>query len=387
MYSAASVAQLLGVVPGEPLFTYNAGGTTTFDAGTGNLEVDATPLDYKITTGGAPLDIFPLQISPNVLIRANLDANCNLFSGDPSGDDLQIIGDIDRNNDFVPEQSGTLLTGEISDIGFGVGATPAFLLIDAKFGVTGGQLVGVGEFAIGDQVGVTLEVANNNFAGDCLSNWTGGAKGLIGVIPGDPDPECCFDVVKAEFRDYSAHQMCYGSGSGSHGSGSHGSGSHGSGSGSKSSAKGSKFKIDMNVECKPGFDPTTDVVTLSLDNETYDFTGLFEQKSNGKYKAKTSGKPKLQAELNCKKGTLEVVGTRANFDQIDFSDGVDVNLVLGSLYDESLTIPVTPGDFKCGVAQKYKYKNPSPIDCTSTQPPGECVTEWYKVKVKKSGQM
>lgn len=386
LYSATSVAQLLNVVPAEPKFGYNAGGTTTFDAGTGVLEVDATPVDYSPTVG-TTFDIFPLFISPNVLIRANLDANCNLFSGDPSGDDLQVIGDIDRDNDFVPEQSGTLLTGEISGFGIDtVGASSAILLLDAKFGVTGGELVTAGEYNIGDQVGVTIEVSNNDFAGDCTSSWLGGAKGNIGAIDDDPDPACCFDVVKAFFKDYSAHHACYGSGSGSHGSsGSYGSGSQGSGSGSKSVKKGSSFSLDLNVECKPGFDPTTDVVQLTLDGgETIDLTGLFEQKgsSGSKFKAKKSGKPKVKAVLDCAKGTLEVDGVKADFSQIDFSDGVGAQLVLGPDYDEMLNIPVMPYEVKCGITQSWKYKNPNPTDCVSTTPDPTCVTEWKKVKFK-----
>lgn len=364
LYSASSVSQLLGVIPEQPLFTYNAGGTTSFDASNGSLEINATPLDYLATSGGPTVTIFPITIAPNVSIKASLDSNCDLVSGD-TGDDLVISGDLDTNNDFIPEISGTLLTGEITELGIGASPTPAFLLIDAKFAVSGGALETSGDYTSGQELGVTLEVANNDFAGDCLANWTGGAKGSVGALPEVVDPEKCFDVKKLWFLDAPAYQACYGWGSGS---------------------SRSKFKVKLAAECENNFDPTNDLIQLELDGETVTFPpGAFEQSISNpaKFSAMLTGRPSVSAVLDCEAGLFSLIASRADLSQVTFNDGeIDVTLTLGT-WVKSMTTPINPGYTYGSYVLTWDYWNPNPADCSNPdyEPPA-CVTRWESVKFK-----
>lgn len=211
LLSSVASAALLGVTPGEPMFNYNSGGTTVFDAATGAMSVNATPILYT-QVGGTPLDIFPLATSPAVRLNVSLDTSCNLVSGDPGGDDLTVLGDVDLNGDFVPEYSGTLLTGEIIAMGFdAANASAVSMTFDARFAITGGELVTAGDYTLGAEIGMTLRVEGNNYL-SCMANWNGGAKGEIGsVAPSIPPVEACFDVKKIKIRDGKKHWRHYGS--------------------------------------------------------------------------------------------------------------------------------------------------------------------------------
>ena len=311
-YAFSSQAQLLGVNPEEPKFNYNSGGTTVFTAGTGALAVNATPLDFT-PAGGTLSVIYPLGTSPTVIANLSLDTSCGLVSGDLGGDDITVSGDVDLNGDFVPEYTGVLLTGEV--IAFGADESPSstVALFDARFVVTGGALVDSGDYVAGAHVGVTLNVESSNFTGDCSVDWAGGAKGKIGSVEFvDPEPpvEACFDVKKVSIRDGKKHFRHWGS--------------HGK--------SGSKVKTSVSTSCPANFDPTQELIALTLDGESFTFNpGSFSQiGSKNKYRAWLGGSPSLHAVLDCDKGKFGFNASRADVSQVDNSDGVDVTLELGT---------------------------------------------------------
>ena len=358
-------AQLLGVVPEAPFFDYNSGGSTSFNSADGNLTVNATPTFFTETAGGTANQIFALTVNPSVTLSVFLDTGCGLTGGDPGGEDLTIVGDIDLNADFVPEFSGTLITAEVLDLGFDavVAGDGAF---DAEFAVTGGELVTSGHYAVGDKIGMTIITEGTTFTGACDADWNGGAKGEIGILPVVEPPEKCYDIKKLWFQDSVAYRQCYGYG-----------GNY-----------GSKFKIKLAAECEDGFDPTNDLISVSLDGETIEFPpGAFDQDVDNlsKFNAHISGRPSVSAVLDCSKGTFSLRAYRADISQVDFNDGVDVRLILGT-WDKTMNAPVTPHHTYNGYNLTWKYWNPAPADCSNPdyEPPA-CETQWESVKVKHLG--
>ena len=368
LLSGVASAELIGVIPGEPIFNYNSGGTTVFDAGTGAMVINATPKTYT-QVGGTALDIFPLATSPSVTMNVSLDASCNLVSGDPGGDDLSVMGDIDLNGDFVPEISGTLLTGEIVELGFdSTGATAALMQFDARFAITGGELVTSGDYTVGAEVGMTLSVEGNNFA-SCAADWNGGAKGDIGAIETAPPEEACFDVKKIKIRDGKKHHRHWGSYGHSK----------------------SKIKAMLRTSCPTGFDPTTSLISLSLDGETFEFPiGSFNQVgSSNKYRAWIGGSPSLDATLNCDKGRFSFSARRADTSQIDNSDGVDVTLVLGAQTSSKNVTLQSAGHHYWwrGHRNVMFYHNSNPENCAVDNGEDDSHMHEFKVRHKHSGKI
>ncbi len=359
-------APLIGVTPGDPLFNYNSGGTTTYDELTGSLVVNATPLNYT-QVGGAPLDIFFLQTAPSVSMSISLDSACNLVGGN-GGNDLTVTGDIDLNGDFTPEISGTLLTGQVVE--FGVGPAPASIAsFDARFAITGGELVTSGDYTLGSEVGMTLSVEGNNFTGACDVAWNGGAKGKIGAIePAIPPVALCYDIKKIKIRDGKKHYRHMGSYGNSK----------------------SKITANLSVGCPTGFDPTQSLISLSMDGETFAFPiGSFTQVgSSNKYRAWVAGSPTLDATLNCDKGKFSFNASKADTSQIDNSDGVDVTLVLGdSSATKNVVLQATGHHYaNRGQNNVLYYHNDNPLDCSATPEDEESDIHELKVRHRMSGR-
>jgi len=366
----ASAAPLLGVTPGEPLFNYDSGGTTTFNATTGALSVNATPLNYTQAVGGTPVTIFALATAPSVTVNVSLDNNCNLVGGDPGGDDLSVMGDIDLNQDFVPEYSGTLLTGEIVALGVDPASTTAVTNLDARFAITGGALVTAGDYVAGAEVGITLRVENNNFTGSCAANWNGGARGQIGAIaPVVPPVALCFDIKKIKIRDGKKHYRHLGSYGNSK----------------------SKIKANLSAGCPTGLDPTQSLISLSLDGETFDFPiGSFTRVGNkNKYRAWVAGSPSLDATLNCDKGRFNFSASRADTSQIDNSDGVDVTLILGDSSASMNVLLQATGHqhWRRGQNNVLYYHNDNPLDCSAAVADDESDIHELKIRHRASGRI
>jgi len=304
-------AQLLGLAPEDPSINYNSGGTTVFTAVDGSLTINATPLDFT-PEGGTTSIIYPLGTSPTVIVSMSLDTSCALVGGDAGGDDLTVSGDIDLNGDFVPEYTGVLLTGEVVDFGADENPSATAALFDVRFVITGGALVDSGDYVSGEEVGLTLTVESNNYASDCSLDWSGGAKGLIGSVEPEPEPEpeACYGVKKVSIRDGKKHYRHWGH--------------HG--------RSGSKVKVAVSTSCPEGFNPNEELISVSLDGESFNFNpGSFNQiGSSNKYRAWIGGSPSVYATLNCDKGRLSLQASKADVSQIDNSDGVDVTVELGT---------------------------------------------------------
>jgi hypothetical protein len=77
-----------------------------------------------------------------------------------------------------------------------------------------------------------------------------------------------------------------------------------------------------------------------------------------------------------------LIASRADISQIDFNDGVDVQLTLGD-WVKSMNAPVTPLHSVNGYNLTWKYWNPEPADCSNPdyEPPA-CETQWESVKFK-----
>lgn len=180
------VLTLLGIEPllANPIIDYDNGGNASYDASSGLFNIDAAPLNWTEDTGagfflGGTFDV-------NILV----DSGGNLVGGVAS-DDLVVTGDLDLNFDFVPDFSGTLLTGEILAFGFeNQGALDDF---DFRFVPTGGALLSF--YASGD-LGVTLELENSTFNDDFSVNFGGSpAKGRLGAVESTANPD--IDIEKS----------------------------------------------------------------------------------------------------------------------------------------------------------------------------------------------
>ncbi|MFQ5635681.1 MAG: hypothetical protein ACE5G3_10185 [Gammaproteobacteria bacterium] len=187
-------AQLLGVVPGYPLFTYDNTGVTAFNATSGSFNVDADPLDLTLSVGGLPAFV----VAPrSVAVRAVAGgAGCAVSGGNPGGGfDLEVVGDVFDSN-FVLIKSGVLLTGAI--VAMGSEATTATTSsFDFRCTNAGGLLVIDGDWPLGADIGMTLSAENSNFTGGCLTDFTAGAKGTIGPIePPPPADVCALNLAK-----------------------------------------------------------------------------------------------------------------------------------------------------------------------------------------------
>lgn len=154
----------------KPQINFNNGGATAFDAGTGEIHVAARPVGFQ---GEGESGLFA---SGQIDWTVQVDAHGQLVGG-VAGDDLVVSGALDRNGDFVIDQTGTLLTGEIIAFGFEeLGATDRLSYV---FEVTGGLLAA--EYA-GSQIGILQTIENSTFDGSFTQDFVGGAKGQIGLV-------------------------------------------------------------------------------------------------------------------------------------------------------------------------------------------------------------
>jgi len=165
---------LIGVVPTYPVVAYNNTGVLTYDAAAQTLSVDATPLSFRLSPSTPPRVI----TSPRDLMLQIRVGNDGALIGGVPGDDLVVTGQVDIDGDGNIDASGVLLTGEVSRFGYEDSGT-ATDRFDFQFTPTGGALAPY--FAASD-IGMTLTSESSSFAGDFTVNFTGGAKGNIGLV-------------------------------------------------------------------------------------------------------------------------------------------------------------------------------------------------------------
>jgi hypothetical protein len=180
LFSDTGGAALLGIQPGFPQTSYDNQGTTTFSSM--NLSINATPINFKFLVNDTPYYIFG-----SVTINAKIDAACAVASNEPNPE-FTLVGDIYDPNTFNLVLSGTLLTGEIVAAGF-QSVTPTISGIDFRFNSAAGLLVSSGNWPVGKDIGVIMNVENSNFV-DCVQAFSGGAKGTVGPIDPVTPPPC-----------------------------------------------------------------------------------------------------------------------------------------------------------------------------------------------------
>ncbi|MCC7192405.1 MAG: hypothetical protein IT444_06430 [Phycisphaeraceae bacterium] len=176
---------LLGLVPAQPLISYNSTGVTTYTAGSDSFDVTATPLLFL--NGAPPKTVDPVR---DFQLHFTVD-NAGNFAGGVAGDDFILEGNI--NTDGVPgyEYTGTLLTAEVTAFGWVNGGTSDSY--DVRLQVTGGALA---PLYAGSDLGITILSEHSNFNGDFTVDFTGGAKGNIGAVPTVFDPRPAINVIK-----------------------------------------------------------------------------------------------------------------------------------------------------------------------------------------------
>lgn len=201
-----AAADLVGVDPGHPRLSYDNNGVLTYDALTGAISIDATPLSIRFAPDAPPRLVQPTGDPPvrSVSIGAVVDGNGALVGGVP-GDDLVIIGQVDADGDGTIDFAGVLLSGEILQFGFqdvpiaemadpkargparaitlGDGMTDLF---DFRARATRGALAA---FFADSDIGVTVTSEMSTFAGSFLVDFGGEARGAIGPV--DPLGACC----------------------------------------------------------------------------------------------------------------------------------------------------------------------------------------------------
>src|SRR5213594_4397257 len=163
---AASAADYVANL-GEPN-TLFGGGTTRYDAASGLLTINATPLSTRLTPGARRVAIEPPS---SLAIEAQLDAG----SGTVLRGTFTMTGDVDDYASQI-EYSGVLLTGDIIEFSyFDLSSTDVFVF---RFKVTGGSLAP--RYA-GNEIGVAVTVDHSTFSGDFDKSFKGGASGHVGI--------------------------------------------------------------------------------------------------------------------------------------------------------------------------------------------------------------
>lgn len=128
-------AALLGIELGLPDITSNGTGQYTYNAANDLMTFTATPL--AITFDGVNL-VNITGTTRSYSAGFYVDGSGNLTGG-PSGNYLQISGNIDTDGDGTNEYSGLLLLGEITNFGW-LDVPGPYALFDYRFNFIGGAL-------------------------------------------------------------------------------------------------------------------------------------------------------------------------------------------------------------------------------------------------------
>jgi hypothetical protein len=172
-------ATLLNQPINLPLLSFDNGGLLNYDASSDSLRVDAFPIALRLAASDPPVFITPDAGTEFFRIGAEIDATGALVGG-ITGADLAVVGAVDLDGDGTADETGELLTGEITGFGFqDIGATDFY---DFTFVVTGGALANLlgGEGAV---VAAALQSEKSSFANSFETSFNGRAKGTLGVVP------------------------------------------------------------------------------------------------------------------------------------------------------------------------------------------------------------
>lgn len=193
LVAASASAQLLNVPFGDPVseLVRADNSTVSYDSGSQAFAVQGFP-----ATVNSPS--FGLYTNGNLTLNIQV-ANDGSLAGGVAGDDLVITGSVDVNGDFVPDYSGTLITGEVIGFGYEDGG-PNLAFFDFRVQITGGAMAA--EFP-GQDLAIKLNVENAaSFSGVFTSAFSGNfVKGFFGGTP-----QVCVDITKevalAPFTDW-----------------------------------------------------------------------------------------------------------------------------------------------------------------------------------------
>lgn len=184
IWTGTGNATLLGLPLQHPILSYDAMGTTDYDATSDLFEVDATPFTLQLGPGDPLRSILPVSGSGDHYLRISIEVDdTGSLVGGVSGDDLEVVGEVDLDGDTTIDASGTLLTGEILAFGFADSPSPSTTdFYDFRFQPTGGLLVGLGVYGGVDLV-VTTQSESSSFDDDFSVDFAGEAKGNLGNVP------------------------------------------------------------------------------------------------------------------------------------------------------------------------------------------------------------
>jgi hypothetical protein len=177
--ASPSFGELLGVLPGFPVLTYDSNGQTSYNATSDAFAIIASPIAIRFTPSSPPRLVMPTGVPAQEVLSIGASiSDTGTVLGGIFGDDLIVQGQVDEDGDTIIDYSGVLLTGEVLQFGFEDTGT-ATDRYDFRFALTGGSLA---SFFAGMDIGVVVTSENSDFVNSFTVDFIGGAKGALGPI-------------------------------------------------------------------------------------------------------------------------------------------------------------------------------------------------------------
>ncbi len=185
---------LLGISPELPIAFANSTGTVTYDESSNLFVAVAVPLVFQETI---PPPVFIDDPSVGGTRSFNLQMEINElgeFVGGVAGDDFEVTGAIDIDDDGIVDVDGVLLTGEVLAFGFQDTLGTNTDTYDVRLSVTGGLLSQPGllsnfgspipraAYYSGRDIGLQIVSEVSSFANDFNVDFGGGNKTTFGPI-------------------------------------------------------------------------------------------------------------------------------------------------------------------------------------------------------------
>lgn len=178
---------LLGLASsGYPRVGFDSTGITNYNPATQAFDVTAALLSCRENGSVPPGTVLspttvPQAPTSTFALHFRADNSGNLVGG-VTGNDFEITGSLDFNNDGVAEYSGVLLTGEILQFGYqDVNSTPGVTTenYDFRLEPTGGSMLAL--FS-GSDIVITMASEGSTYSNSFAVPFTGHAKGVLSPI-------------------------------------------------------------------------------------------------------------------------------------------------------------------------------------------------------------